>query len=276
MDPILAIVIAVVAAIVAGVIAWFAAIAFRKKVYEAKVGTAENKAREIIDDALKTAETKKREALLEAKEESIKTKNELERESKERRAEIQRYEKRVLSKEEAIGTIATPDNRKARGGYWYAGDTLQAAIGQSDNQFTPVALCNYAAALANGGTLYSAHILKGVCENENKISYTEPKVLNTLDILPKTMQTIREGMLMVTKSGTAKDVFSDFLIDVAGKTGTAQRGGRTNGLFIGYAPADDPEISFCVVVEGGASGNQAARILKEILANYFNTDEKGN
>ena len=181
-----------------------------------------------------------------------------------------------LSSEEAIGTIATPDNRKARGGYWYAGDTLQAAIGQSDNQFTPVALCNYAAALANGGTLYSAHILKGVCENENKISYTEPKVLNTLDILPKTMQTIREGMLMVTKSGTAKDVFSDFLIDVAGKTGTAQRGGRTNGLFIGYAPADDPEISFCVVVEGGASGNQAARILKEILANYFNTDEKGN
>jgi penicillin-binding protein 2 len=181
-----------------------------------------------------------------------------------------------LSKEESIGTIASPDNRKARGGHWYAGDTLQAAIGQSDNQFTPIALCNYAAALANGGTLYSAHILKGVCENENKISYAEPKILNTLDILPKTMQTIREGMLMVTKSGTAKDVFSDFSIDVAGKTGTAQRGGRTNGLFIGYAPADNPKISFCVVVEGGASGNQAARILKEILVNYFNTDEKGN
>lgn len=181
-----------------------------------------------------------------------------------------------LSSEEAVGTIASPDNRKSRGGYWYAGDTLQAAIGQSDNQFTPVALCNYATALANGGTLYSAHILKGVCENENEISYTEPKILNTLDILPKTMQTIREGMLMVTKSGTAKDVFSDFVIDVAGKTGTAQRGNRTNGLFIGYAPFENPEIAFCVVVEGGASGNQAARILKEILENYYNTDEKGN
>ena len=59
MDPILAIVIAVVAALVVGVISWFAAIAYRKKVYEAKVGTAEVKAREIIDDALKTAETKK-------------------------------------------------------------------------------------------------------------------------------------------------------------------------------------------------------------------------
>lgn len=115
MDPILAIVIAVVAALVVGVIAWFAAIAYRKKVYEAKVGTAEVKAREIIDDALKTAETKKREALLEAKEESIKTKNELERESKERRAEILRYEKRVLSKEEAIDKKAeTLEKREAK------------------------------------------------------------------------------------------------------------------------------------------------------------------
>jgi len=68
----------------------------------AKIGDAEGKAREIIDEALKTAETKKREALLEAKEEALKNKNEIERESKERRAEIQRYEKRVLSKEEAL------------------------------------------------------------------------------------------------------------------------------------------------------------------------------
>lgn len=115
MHPILVVVIAVAAALIAGVIAWFAAIAYRKKTYEEKVGTAENKAREIIDDALKTAETKKREALLEAKEESIKTKNELERESKERRAEIQRYEKRVLSKEEAIDKKAeTLEKREAR------------------------------------------------------------------------------------------------------------------------------------------------------------------
>ena len=66
------------------------------------MGSAEEKSREIIDEALKTAETKKREALLEAKEESLKTKNELEKETKERRAELQRYEKRVLSKEENV------------------------------------------------------------------------------------------------------------------------------------------------------------------------------
>jgi ribonuclease Y len=81
---------------------WKAAIAYRIKVVEAKLGSAEEKAREIIDEALKTAETKKREALLEAKEESLKTKNELDRETKERRAELQRYEKRVLAKEETL------------------------------------------------------------------------------------------------------------------------------------------------------------------------------
>jgi len=81
---------------------WKLAISYHVKVVEAKIGTAEEKAREIIDEALKTAETKKREALLEAKEESLKTKNELEKETKERRAEVQRYEKRVLSKEETL------------------------------------------------------------------------------------------------------------------------------------------------------------------------------
>lgn len=87
---------------VAALIAWKTAISYHIKVSEAKVGSAEEKAREIIDDALKTAETKKREALLEAKEENMKAKNDLDKETKERRAEVQRYEKRVLSKEETL------------------------------------------------------------------------------------------------------------------------------------------------------------------------------
>ena len=87
---------------VAALIAWKTAINYHIKVSEAKVGSAEEKAREIIDDALKTAETKKREALLEAKEENMKAKNDLAKETKERRAEVQRYEKRVLSKEETL------------------------------------------------------------------------------------------------------------------------------------------------------------------------------
>lgn len=88
--------------IIVAPITWGLAIAHRKKTYESKIGSAEEKSREIIDEALRTAETKKREALLEAKEESLKTKNELEKETKERRAELQRYERRVLSKEENL------------------------------------------------------------------------------------------------------------------------------------------------------------------------------
>ena len=73
-----------------------------KKDAESKIGNADAQARQLIDDAVKTAEAKKKEALLEVKEESIKTKNELEKETKERRADLQRYEKRVLSKEESL------------------------------------------------------------------------------------------------------------------------------------------------------------------------------
>ena len=103
MESAIIILISVVATlIIVFPIAWFAATAHRKKSYEAAIGSAEARSREIIDEAVKTAETTKREAVLEAKEESLRTKNELEKECKERRTEIQRYEKRVLSKEEAL------------------------------------------------------------------------------------------------------------------------------------------------------------------------------
>ncbi len=96
-------------------ITWFVAVAYRKKVYEDKIGSAEEKSREIIDEALKVAETKKREALLEAKEESLKTKNELEKETKERRNELQRYERRVLNKEENLDKKADALEKREAG-----------------------------------------------------------------------------------------------------------------------------------------------------------------
>ena len=95
-------VICIVVALIAAAISWVAATAYRKNVAEKTIGSAEEKARDIIDDALKVAETKKREALLEAKEESMNRKNELDKETRERRAELQKYERRVLAKEEAI------------------------------------------------------------------------------------------------------------------------------------------------------------------------------
>lgn len=99
----MSVIIAVIATfVIVAPITWFVSSAIQKKINDAKIGNANDKAREIIDDALKTAETKKKEALLEIKEESLKTKNELEKETKERRSEIQKYERRVLSKEEAL------------------------------------------------------------------------------------------------------------------------------------------------------------------------------
>ena len=96
------IIVLIVVAIVVALISAFIATQVRKNVVEKKIGSAEGKAREIIDEAIKSAEAKKKEALLEAKEENLKAKNELDKEIKERRAEVQRYEKRVLNKEEAI------------------------------------------------------------------------------------------------------------------------------------------------------------------------------
>ena len=106
------VIIAAVVAIVVAVITHFVTVNKLKNDANSKIGNADAKAREIIDDALKTAETTKKEALLEVKEESIRTKNELEKETKERRAELQRYEKRVLSKEEAVEKRSEAIERK--------------------------------------------------------------------------------------------------------------------------------------------------------------------
>ena len=114
--PVVMTIIAVVITLVIAVpVSALVAVNYRKKVVEAKLGSADEKARQIIDDALKVAETKKREALLEAKEESLKTKNELERETRERRTELQRYEKRVLSKEESGDKKADALERRESG-----------------------------------------------------------------------------------------------------------------------------------------------------------------
>ena len=107
--------VAVVLIVVAAVISHFLTVSNLKNNAESKIGNAEARAREIIDDAVKTAEAKKKESLLEIKEESIKNKNELEKETKERRSELQRYEKRVLSKEEALDKKSEAIERREAG-----------------------------------------------------------------------------------------------------------------------------------------------------------------
>ena len=112
---VIAVIAVLITLVVAVPITYFVSISNHKKTVEAKIGSAEERARKIIDDALKTAETKKREALLEVKEESLKTKNDLEKETRERRSELQRYEKRVLSKEETVDKKADAIEKREAG-----------------------------------------------------------------------------------------------------------------------------------------------------------------
>ena len=172
---------------------------------------------------------------------------------------------------EARGVVAGPDSR---GGDWYAGNTLQAAIGQSDHLFTPLQLANFAAVLANGGTRYAVHLLHHV--ERGSVRYRqEAEILTRLDFSEKIYDTIREGMLAVTEDGTASSVFSDFPVSVLGKSGSAQVGtGQANGLFILAAPAENPEIAVAVVLEHGGSGNNAARVARDILCACFGVPQE--
>lgn len=108
-------ILALVAIVIVGVVSWFLAIAYRKKVVEAEIGSAEAMARDIKNEALKAAEATKKEALLEIKEEKLKAQNDLEKEAKEQRNELHRYEQRVLSKEESLdkkaGTLEKKENK---------------------------------------------------------------------------------------------------------------------------------------------------------------------
>ncbi|MCC8137699.1 MAG: ribonuclease Y [Clostridiales bacterium] len=115
MPTVITIAVVIVLVVLAAAISSLVSVSRYRKTTEEKLGSAEEKARQIIDDALKVAETKKREALLEAKEESLKTKNELEKETRERRSELQRYEKRVLSKEESVDRKAESLERRETG-----------------------------------------------------------------------------------------------------------------------------------------------------------------
>ena len=176
--------------------------------------------------------------------------------------------------EEKAGILAGPESREARGGAkWYAADTLMAAIGQSDHLFTPLQLVNYVATLVNGGTRYQPHLLKTVMDYTSTEVYeeVEPTVLNTIDISDSSVEAIKEGMKgVVTEDGTASSYFAGFPIQVGGKTGSAQMVGHSaTGVFVSFAPYDDPEIAVCVVGEYASSGGSLAPVAIAIYDEYF-------
>ena len=171
---------------------------------------------------------------------------------------------------EEKGIVAGPEYRKKIDSVWYPGDTLQASIGQSDNLFTPLQLSNYIATVVNGGTRYEAHLLYKIKNYPTgEITEVQPKVVEQIEIQPQNYKAIMEGMRSVTEDGTASNVFQDFPIAVGGKTGTAEVPGTNNGLFVAFAPYENPKIAISVVVEHGAHGNSIAPAAREVIEEYF-------
>ena len=159
---------------------------------------------------------------------------------------------------------------------WYDGSTLAAAIGQENNQFTPLQLTNYIATLVNGGNHYSAHLLKSVKSSDfSQVIYErEPELLNTIDIAPANLEAVKKGMLEVTQSGSVSKYFKDLDVKVGAKTGSAQvsRESESNAVFVAFAPYDDPEIALCIVVEKGGSGSELGAIAADIISYYFSSE----
>lgn len=181
---------------------------------------------------------------------------------------------------EAEGVLASVANKEAAGQVWNPGDTVQAAIGQSDNLFTPLQLANYCATIANGGTRYKPYIIKSVLSADmSEVIYeTEPEVLNTLNVSKKTLDTVKQGMRQVILNSGSSYYFKDCIVDAAGKTGTSQlkrttQSGVTmncnNGFFISFAPYDDPEIAIAIVAENALTGSKTSQAAVPVYNYYF-------
>lgn len=173
---------------------------------------------------------------------------------------------------DAVGVLAGPESAAERDWVWHPGDTLQASIGQSYNLFTPLQLANYTAAIANGGILYQLRLVKEArtYTNDRTVETFAPNVLERIEIAPENLKAVQTGMRLVAKSGTASATFADFPIAVAAKTGTAENGsGSNNGIFVAYAPADNPQIAVSVVVEHGLHGSSIAPVAKAVFEEYF-------
>lgn len=190
---------------------------------------------------------------------------------------------------ELSGTVASKENKKQ----WNPGDTLNAAIGQGDNNYTPMQIARYLSAIANGGTVVKPTLIKTIIKpdgtevpREEIENYTNEKlgIQNEDDgitINPENINIAKEGMRMATSEagGTAYSIFKNFKVEVAGKTGSAEAGKDENdndvvhAWFVCFAPYENPEIAVVAMIENGGHGNYAAEIARDVLNQYFGSNE---
>ena len=190
---------------------------------------------------------------------------------------------------EESGMLASKENSAALGQEWYGGNTLNAAIGQGDNSFTPMQIAKYIAMITNGGHDIDVSLIKEITTADGTVidSTEVEKYINErlglkednkedLQISEETISTVMEGMKSVATEtgGTAYSVFRDFEIEVGGKTGSAEAGKNVNAWFTGFAPYDNPEIAVVVFVEDGGHGYYTATVARQIFESYFGTNEE--
>lgn len=196
---------------------------------------------------------------------------------------------------ESAGAVASKETKAKlkNGEAWYPGDTVISAIGQGDNNFTPMQIAKYISSLANGGTIVEPTIIKTILNSdgtevprEEIEKYTNERLgIETQDdgitINPTSIEVAKEGMRMATSEagGTAYNVFKNFIVEVAGKTGSAEAGKDANGKdvvnawFVCFAPFENPEVAIAVMIENGGHGNYAAEIARDVLTQYFGMNE---
>jgi len=169
---------------------------------------------------------------------------------------------------------------------WYAGETISVAIGQGQNGLTPLSLARFFATLATKGRLLTPHLLYGIRGDESReMTVAQPPAAKDLRLDPKIWAVLDEGMAGVVRYGTAKDSH-DARLGMVGKTGTSQvttfvdkqhyatlaKKFRDNALFAGYAPRENPQIAFAVVVENAGFGAKTAAPIARKLCQYWLID----
>jgi penicillin-binding protein 2 len=163
------------------------------------------------------------------------------------------------------GQVPTPAmKKKMYGEDWYVGDTVTMAIGQGLVLCTPLELAVMVSTVANGGWRVQPHLLA---------AQTNTPITQKIQtgIKPETLNVIREGLIDVVRKGTGKAMNDGTIPLSGGKTGTVEMPGHAdNSMYVGFAPADKPEVAIAVIVEGGGFGSvSAAPIAQEVFRTYF-------
>lgn len=170
-----------------------------------------------------------------------------------------------------------PEFCQANGlGRWQLGDTWQAAIGQSENMFTPLQVSVYIASVVNGGKRYAAHLLHSVHSfGGETLLMNEAELLNDAGLSDSTVSLVRDAMVDVISGPSAgytvRRNFASAEYSAGGKTGTAQAGSKhsNNAWFTSFAPAYAPEIAVTVMIEHGSSGSYASYTARQVMDAYL-------